>query len=61
MKAKQLKELTKEELQHKYTELQKQLFSLRFQTPTQELKNALEMRLIRRDIARVLTILKDKK
>lgn len=61
MKAKQLRELTKEELQHKCTEVQKQLFSLRFQTPTQEIKNALQLRFLRRDIARILTILKDKK
>lgn len=60
MKSKNFRELTKEELQHKYTELQKELFSLKFRTPTQETKNPVQMRYLRRDIAKILTILKEK-
>jgi large subunit ribosomal protein L29 len=61
LKAKQLKEMTKEELDHKYREMQKQLFNLQCQMPNQEIKNPLQKRLLRRDIARILTVLKEKK
>ena len=61
LKPKQLKELTKEELEHKFRELEKALFTLKCQMPNQEIKNPLQKRLLRRDIARVLTFLKGKK
>ena len=60
MKAKQLREMTKQELEQKHRELQKELFSIEFRSPTQELKNGLKIRHLRREIARVLTILKEK-
>ena len=61
MKAKELKELTAEELQLKETELHDQLFKLRFQAATAQLEKPARIRQVRRDLARVKTILRQKK
>ena len=49
-----------EELQHKEIELREQLFRLRVQKSLGQLDNTLKLRETRRDIARVVTILKQK-
>jgi len=61
VKAKELRDMTAEELGAKTEELQKELFNLRMRHATSQLKNPLKIRLLRRDIARVNTIAKSKR
>ncbi len=59
-KAKDLRELTTDELRRKSDELCRELMRARFAKANQQLKNPLKIRDIRRSIARVLTILHEK-
>jgi len=56
MKAEDLRELSLEELVEKERELKRKMFNLRFQKATGELDNTAELGRTRRDIARVMTI-----
>jgi large subunit ribosomal protein L29 len=58
MKASKMRDMSKDELILEESELRKQLLKLRFQAATGQMESAPKMRGIRRDIARVLTILK---
>ena len=60
MKAKELKEMTTEELAEKLTETRQELFNLRFQSATGSLENAARMRLAKREIARILTVRRER-
>ena len=60
MKAKELKDLTVDELKVKERDLYDQLFKLRFQAATAQLEKPATIRLVRRDLARVKTIIKMK-
>ena len=60
MKAREFREMSIDELQSRETELKDQLFKLRFQHALGQLENALKLKNIRRDIARLKTILKEK-
>jgi large subunit ribosomal protein L29 len=60
MKPSQVREMGTEELQHKQKELQEQLFRLRVQKSIGQLDNAVKLREIRREVARVKTILREK-
>ncbi len=60
MKAKNLREMTKEELSTKLTELKVELFNLRFQLATGQLENPVKVKFVKREIARVKTILNEK-
>ena len=57
MKASKMRDMSKEDLLLEEVELRKQIFKLRFQTATGQLQNASKIRGVRRDIARLLTIL----
>lgn len=57
MKPKEIRELTEPELQDKLRELKAELFNLRFQGATMQLENPMRIRQVRKDIARVLTIM----
>ena len=59
MKARELKELSEEELQSKETELKDQLFKLKFQHALGQLENAMKLKNIKKDIARIKTILRE--
>ena len=61
MKAEKIREMSPEELQSKERELHEQLFKLRFQKSIGQLDNALKIRETRRDIARVKTVLRQKR
>lgn len=61
MKAVDLREQTAEELRDKETELAEQLFALRLQKVTGQLENPAKIGGVRRDLARVLTVLREKK
>ena len=60
MKAKDLRLLSDGELIEKERQLQEELFNLRFQLATGQLENVIRVPQVRRDIARVKTILKEK-
>jgi large subunit ribosomal protein L29 len=61
MKISQLRESTVDELQAKEQDLRKELFNLRFQQATGEIENPMRIRALRKDIARVLTAVTEKK
>jgi large subunit ribosomal protein L29 len=57
MKPSELRALTMDELKKKEQDLRKELFNLRFQQATGEIENPLRMYAVKKDIARVLTIM----
>lgn len=61
MKAAELRESTREELERKEQDLRRELFNLRFQQATGEIENPRRIRAIKKDIARVLTVAEEKK
>jgi large subunit ribosomal protein L29 len=60
MKAKELRQLSEGELFIKEKELDEELFNLRFQHATGQLENVMRIPQVKRDIARVKTLLKEK-
>jgi large subunit ribosomal protein L29 len=60
MKAKELREKSIEELRTSEADLKEQLFKLRFQRATGQIQNPSKIRMVRRDIARVETILAER-
>ena len=60
MNASELREKTPDQLRDQLTKLKKEAFNLRFQQATNQLENTARMRSVRRDTARVLTILNEK-
>lgn len=55
-----LRDLSLDELRQEESMLRKELFNLRFQKSTGELENPMRIRQVRKDIARVLTIVSEK-
>ena len=60
MKAKELRELSAAELEAKLADLKKDLFFLRMQHATNQLDNPLKINLVKNDIARVKTVIREK-
>ena len=60
MKALKLREMSVEELQDEVSTLSEQLFKLRFQRATGQLDNVMKFRQVRRDLARIKTVLTEK-
>ena len=60
MKTRDLRELSIEDLERKLSETRQELFNLRFQSATGALENPARIRLAKREIARVLTVLNEK-
>ena len=60
MDAKELREKTPDQLRDELTNLKKEAFNLRFQQATNQLENTARMRQVRRDVARVKTVLNEK-
>jgi large subunit ribosomal protein L29 len=60
MKVDEIKDLSVEELQTKTQELQQELFNLRFQLHTGHLENTARVSQVRKDVARVKTVLSSK-
>ena len=60
MKAKELKNLSVEELTAKLDGLKKDLFMLRMQHATNQLENPMQLAAVKKDIARVKTIIREK-
>lgn len=60
MKASELREFTSEELEHKLDEFKNELFNLRFQLATGQLENPMRIKEVKKNIARVKTILRER-
>ncbi|MGI6566692.1 MAG: 50S ribosomal protein L29 [Firmicutes bacterium] len=60
MKAEEIRAMSSEELLRKLDDLKEELFNLRFQMVTAQLDNPMRVREVRRDIARVKTILRER-
>ncbi|NWF98734.1 MAG: 50S ribosomal protein L29 [Nitrospirae bacterium] len=60
MKTSELRALTVDELKRKESDLRKELFNLRFQRATGEIENPMRIRAVRKDIARILTVVTEK-
>ena len=59
MTAKELRELSESELQLKLKELKEELFNLRFQLAINQLDNPMRITAVKRDIARVSTVMRE--
>lgn len=60
MKAKELREMQPAELNAKLTDLKAELFNLRFQHAINQLENSGRIEAVKKDIARVMTVLAEK-
>ena len=60
MKAKELREMTDVELNKQLTDLKAELFNLRFQHAINQLDNPARIAAVKKDIARVMTIMAEK-
>ncbi len=60
MELKKMREMTEVELNTELGKMKKELFNLRFQHVTGQLENPVKMRELKRDIARVKTIIREK-
>lgn len=60
MKANEIREMTTQELDNKLLDLKAELFNLRFQLATGQLDNPMRIKVVRKDIARVKTVLRER-
>ncbi|MBA2873126.1 large subunit ribosomal protein L29 [Anoxybacillus calidus] len=60
MKAKEIRELTTAEIEQKIKSLKEELFNLRFQLATGQLENTARIREVRKAIARMKTIIRER-
>jgi large subunit ribosomal protein L29 len=60
-KASDLRELSLEQLEQKLAEAREEEFRLRFRSATEAIDNPMRFRSLRRDIAKLLTVLRDKR
>ena len=60
MKPAELRNLSVDELNTKLSDLKQELFNLRFQHAINQLDNPLRLQLVRKDIARVKTVIREK-
>jgi large subunit ribosomal protein L29 len=56
----ELRELTDDELGHRLSERRQELFNLRFQSVTGALENSARLKLTKREIARILTVVTER-
>jgi large subunit ribosomal protein L29 len=61
MKAADVRQMTVDQLDDEIAKLKKEKFNLRFQRATGQLENSARVRIIRRDIARMMTISSEKR
>jgi large subunit ribosomal protein L29 len=60
VKARELKEMSEAELRQKEKEITEELFNLKFQHATGQLENTSRLPQVRKDLARVKTLLREK-
>ena len=56
----ELRELSDEDLEHRLAERRQELFNLRFQSVTGALENTARLKLAKREIARILTVVHER-
>ena len=56
MKTEEIRQLSPDELEHKLVSLKEELFKLRFQAKSGKIEKPSRIKMVRRDIARILTI-----
>lgn len=61
MKALELRKMSNEELEQKLKDLKSELFNLRFQNAINQLENPMRIKAVKKDIARVQTVIACKK
>jgi large subunit ribosomal protein L29 len=61
MKVSEIRQYSEEELRHRENELVEQLFAFRLQKVTGQVESPAKVRQTRRDLARVLTVLRERK
>ena len=60
MRAEEVREMTDEDIKARVAELEEERFRLRFRSATEPLENPLRLRTIRKDIARLKTVLSER-
>lgn len=60
MKASEIRELTLEELRQREEDVSEELFNLKFQLATAQLENKMRVGQVKRDLARIKTIIREK-
>jgi len=60
MRAEEIREMTADDIKSRVTELEEERFRLRFRSATEPLENPLRLRTIRKDIARLKTVLTER-
>jgi large subunit ribosomal protein L29 len=60
MKTGEIRDMTVDEIDARISQLQEELFRLRFRSATQELENPMLLRTLRKDIARLKTVLRER-
>jgi len=60
MKAKEIRELSDEDIDRRVRDLKEELFNLRFQNATGQLENALRIRQVKKNIARLKTVKRER-
>lgn len=61
MQANELEQMSVEDLEQKLAEAREERFRLRFRSATESIDNPMQFRVLRRDIARILTVLRQKR
>ena len=59
MKARAMREMTKDEVLNLQRDLEKEIFNLKIRQATKQIENPLRIRILRRELARISTILKE--
>ena len=59
MRASEMRDLNKDELENKIKDLKEELFNLRFQHAINQLDNPMRLKSVKKDIARSMTILRE--
>jgi large subunit ribosomal protein L29 len=60
VKAEEIRDLSEVEIRERIAEIQEELFRLRFRAATAELENPMLLRNLRRDVARLQTVLRQR-
>ncbi len=59
MKARELRDLAKDEILLRKEELEKEIFNLKIRQATKQVENPLKIRIIRRELAKITTVLRE--
>jgi large subunit ribosomal protein L29 len=60
MKASDIRELSEDELAQQFAEMQQEMFNLRMQKSFGQMENPARLRIVRRDLARMNTVIREK-